>query len=309
MADDTLRLETAQTVLLSSRQETLLFRTLVGLDFAETDQVLMTTLERMAGWLLNLPAHAGPGSGTLLQAALQAGIAGLRGAGPKAQAPSRLARGLGAAVDCAARSLAALTVNAVRDAQVEPWGLFSGSLSGWSRTHRCLEVRCQFRAARPLEPWRGPLLAGRVLSGVTLAFLERHGAASFDALFAAVDAPAHPLHAEVRQAVQSLIARGIWTAGAAVTRVWCDSGRVHLLWPLAGQDLMKEIRLLSGSLPVPTLDGWLSTLGEAGIILPGTSAALIEQVVHPGLGRPVTAVYPAPFLHPLLLPVASARLA
>ena len=284
------------------RPEVMVFRTLVGLDYEATEVALISSLERLTDWVLNLVDPAVPEQGSLLRTALRRGIGTLQGA-PLGEAPCQnLVVGLETLLDVVAQALQDLRVTAAPGPATPPWGIYSSSLAGWGRAHQCRQVEWRVLASAPRPPVNRALLAGRVLSGATLAFLEQH--VGVDRLWThplpAVAEPSIPLARWVAEAIRRLAHRGLWKAHVPPGRVWLHGACGYLLWPLAGQDLMKEIAALTGVLPAASPEHWLQDLVRAGCVLLAGQEALIT-VPHPLLQRPVTAVRLAQPLEATLL--------
>ncbi|MDE2625422.1 MAG: hypothetical protein KGM40_08400 [Betaproteobacteria bacterium] len=280
-----LALASPAACLQQARAPLLSFRTLVGLGPAEAEQVLMPSLERMAGWVLNLEAPPELGEGSLFCAALAAGSLRLAGA---PQAPlERLAIGLGGVLHTLASGLSRWSVQAPQRDDVPRWGGHSGSLWGWARAHEVERVRCALLESAPPVPAAVALLAGRLLSGVTIACLEAQAFAALETLWAGGPEAGPALAACVAEAARSLVQRGLWRPERAPGRLWVDGEGWHLLWPLAGEDLRSEAALLGGTLP-PAQD-WLAALCQAGCVHPGPGPEPALRR-HPLLQRPVQAV-------------------
>ncbi|MHB8353838.1 MAG: hypothetical protein ACYDCF_05275 [Burkholderiales bacterium] len=275
------------------RPEVMIFRTLVGLDYDTTEAALVSSLERLADWVLNLVDPAAPGQGSLLHTALRRGISVLQGASVGGEAPRNLMLGLEALLGAVAEALQCLRVTAASASGIPAWGIYSSSLAGWGRAHQCRQVAWTVQDPSPQRAVNRSLLAGRVLSGATLAFLEQHAGAGVGRLWveeAPVAAEARaPLVRWVAQAIRRLVQRGLWQCHVPPGRVWIQGACGYLLWPLAGQDLMKEIAVLTGELPAGSPEQWLQALVRAEcVVLAGREPLITVQ--HPLLMRPVTAV-------------------
>jgi len=277
------------------RPEVMVFRTLVGLDYEATEAALVSSLERLTDWVLNLVDPAAPGQGSLLRTALRRGIHVLQETPAREGAPQNLVVGLETLLGVVADALQLLSVTAVPASDPHPWGVYSSSLAGWGRAHQCRQVTWSVQAHSPQRAVNRALLAGRILSGATLAFLEQHAAAGVGRLWLQKEVPVVPEEARsplagwVAQAIRRLVQRGLWQCHAPPGRVWLQGACGYLLWPLAGQDLMKEIAALTGALPADTSEQWLQALVRAGCLVLAGQEALVT-VPHPLLLRPVTAV-------------------
>jgi hypothetical protein len=275
------------------RPEVMVFRTLVGLDYAATEVALVPSLERLADWVLNLVDPAAPEHGTLLRTALRRGIGALQVV-PVGEAPTQnLVVGLETLLDVVADALQRLRVTAAPGPAAQPWGIYSSSLAGWGRAHQCRQVEWAVQDPPSRHPVNRALLAGRVLSGATLAFLEQHARAGLGRLgmqgMLAVPEARAPLARWVAEAIRRLAQRGLWKCHVPPGRVWLHGACGYLLWPLAGQDLMKEIAALTGELPAASPEHWLQALVRAECVVLAGQEALVT-VPHPLLLRPVTAV-------------------
>ncbi len=282
-----LTLMSAQECLQQARPEVMALRTLVGLDYGATEQVLISTLERLADWILNLVDPAAPDKGSLLGAALHCGIAALQRPLREDTAALNLVVSLEASLHHVSDALQRVTVTSAQGACPHPWGIYSSSLAGWGRAHQCHHVDWVVHARPNSHAVNRALFAGRVLSGATLAFLEQHAASSVAGLLLAdVD---DCLDHWVEQAGRGLTQRGIWNLHAPPGRVWIQGVACYLLWPLAGQDLMREIAALKGIAPADSPEHWLRDLIQAGcLVMAGQEA--IMTVHHPQLNRSVSAV-------------------
>jgi hypothetical protein len=286
------------------RPEVMVFRTLVGLDYGATEAALVPSLERLADWVLNLVDPADPEHGSLLRTALRRGIGALQIAPVGKVAIQNLVVGLETLLEVVAEALQCLCVAAVSGAATHPWGIYSGSLAGWARAHQCRQVEWTVQILAPQYPVNRALLAGRVLSGATLAFLEQHAGAEVGRLWRqdqfAVPATRAPLVRWVAEAIRRLAQRGLWKCHVPPGRVWLQGACGYLLWPLAGQDLMKEIAALTGVLPAESPEHWLQALVRAECVVLAGHEALVT-VPHPLLKRPVMAVRLAQPLEATLL--------
>lgn len=274
------------------RPEVMVFRTLVGLDYDATEAALVSSLERLADWVLNLVDPTTPDRGSLLRTALHRGIHVLQGMPAGEGATRNLVVGLETLLTVVADALQCLRVTAASASGPHPWGIYSSSLAGWGRAHQCRQVAWSVQAPSPQSTVNRALLAGRVLSGATLAFLEQHEEAGVGRLWP--QAPVVPeartsLAGWVAHAIRRLVQRGLWQCHVPPGRVWLQGACGYLLWPLAGQDLMKEVAVLTGALPADTPEQWLRVLVEAGCVALAGREALVT-VPHPLLLRPVTAV-------------------
>lgn len=298
-APDGLRLEAPGACLEQARPRLMTFRTLVGLGYGEADAVLMPSLERLAGWVLNLEDPQVPG-GTLFQSGLEAALGRLAGAGP--DPVERLAAGLGGLLQVVAEGLARCAVHAGGESRAPDWGAHAGSLWGWAQAHGVQRVRCERRAAAAPNPAAVALLAGRVLSGATLACLEAREPAALRSLWTPAAGGA-PLAASVAAAAAALVRRGLWRPDQPPGRVWREGEHPYLLWPLAGEDLRAEAALF-GAVPAES-GAWLEALRAAGCVREESGAALALRP-HPLLRRPVQALCAAgplaDALRPLLWP-------
>ena len=287
------------------RPEVMVFRTLVGLDYDATEAALVSSLERLADWVLNLVDPAAPGQGSLLRTALRRGIQVLQGNPAREGAPQNLVVGLETLLGVVADALQRLRVTAAPASGTPSWGVYSSSLAGWGRAHQCRQVAWRVQASSPQHPVNRALLAGRILSGATLAFLEQHALACVGRLGMqqeelAVPEVRAPLAGWVAQAIRRLVQRGLWQCHVPPGRVWLEGACGYLLWPLAGQDLMQEIAALTGALPADTPEQWLHALVRAECVVLAGGEALVT-VPHPLLRRPVTAVRLAQPLEATLL--------
>ncbi len=286
------------------RPEVMVFRTLVGLDYGATEAALVPTLERLTDWVLNLVDPADPEHGSLLRTALRRGIGALQVTPVGEQATQNLLVGLETLLDVVAEALQYLCVTALPGTGAHSWGIYSSSLAGWGRAHQCRQVEWTVQSSSPRYPVNRALLAGRVLSGATLAFLEQHVQSGVDRLWKqeslAVPATRAPLVRWVALAIRRLAQRGLWKCHVPPGRVWLQGACGYLLWPLAGQDLMKEIATLTGVLPAESPEHWLQALVSAECVVMTGQEALVT-VPHPLLQRPVTAVRLAQPLEATLL--------
>ncbi|MDE2342751.1 MAG: hypothetical protein KGL63_05060 [Betaproteobacteria bacterium] len=279
-----LTLASPAACLQQARTPLLTFRTLVGLGPAQAEQVLMPSLERMAGWVLNLGGAPETGQGLLFCTALEAGTLRLANA---PQAPlERLAIGLGGVLHTLAAALSRCAVQAPGRDDVPRWGAHAGSLWGWARAHEVAQVRCERVEAPAPAAAAVALLAGRVLSGATMACLEAASLAALEPLWADPAGAGSALATAVAQAAASLVQRGLWQPQQAPGRIWQEGGCWYLLWPLAGEDLRTEAALLGGERLPP--ERWLAALCEAGCLCvqEGAQPSLCP---HPLLRRPVQA--------------------
>ncbi|MDE1943197.1 MAG: hypothetical protein KGI47_08640 [Betaproteobacteria bacterium] len=279
-----LTLASPAACLQQARAPLMSFRTLVGLGPAQAEQVLMPSLERMAGWVLNLDVAPGAGQGLLFCAALEAGALRLANA-PEAPL-ERLAIGLGGVLYTLAAALSCSVVQAPGRDDVPRWGAHAGSLWGWARAHEVAQVRCERAAAAVPAVAAVALLAGRVLSGATLACLDAGSMAALEPLWAEGAGVGSALGASVAQAAASLVQRGLWQPLQAPGRIWQESGRWHLLWPLAGEDLRTEVALLGGERLMP--ESWLAALRDAGCVC-SDGGPQPSFCLHPLLRRTVQA--------------------
>ncbi len=282
-----LTLMSAQECLQRSRPEVMALRTLVGLDYDVTEQALVSTLERLADWILNLVDPAAPDQGSLLGAALRCGIAALQRPLRENTAALNLVVGLEALLHHVSDALQCVTVTAAQGACSHPWGIYSSSLAGWGRAYQCHHVDWVVHARFNAHAVNRALFAGRVLSGATLAFLEQHAASRVAKLL--LTGTDDCLDYWVERAGRGLTQRGIWNLHAPPGRVWLQGAACYLLWPLAGQDLMGEIATLKGAAPAGSPEHWLRDLIQAGcLVMAGHEA--IMTVHHPQLNRSVSAV-------------------
>ena len=285
-----LALQSPSSCLLQARAPLMAWRTLAELDLGETEQVLMPTLERLGGWVLNLPGRAVTDV-TVFRMALEAGIAVLQGGALRSDPPLRVAVALEAALQVVVGQLHPMQVSG--EGAAIPWGMYSCSLWGWSQAHGVDHVHWACRPGAPPVPLTVALLAGRILSGATLAWLEQHCAEGVQALWqgAGHAGPAEDtgmFALQVQKAARALAQRGLWHPQRPPGKVWCTGRHYCLLWPLAGQDLLKEMHGVTAVPPAASLP-WLETLQRAGCVL-GSGAGAVEMQMHPLLGRPVQSV-------------------
>ncbi len=287
------------------RPEVMVLRTLVGLDHDTTERALVSTLERLADWVLNLVDPAAPEQGSLLRTALRSAIAGLQGQPVGEGGTPPLVVVLEVLLGSVSDALQGLSVTGAPGTGAPPWGIYSSSLAGWGRAHQCREVDWTVHAPADRRAVNRALLAGRILSGATLAHLEQHAGADVARLWvggaSSVPVPEHRsrLEQRVAQAMRRLAQRGLWQCHVPPGRVWWQGARCYLLWPLAGQDLMKEIAVLTGAVPADTAEQWLAQLVQAECVVPAGQDVCVT-VTHPLLQRPVTAVRLAGRLETLL---------
>lgn len=279
--------------------ELMQFKTLVGLGVQATEQVLMASLERMSGWVLNLVHPQEPGSPLLLRGALQQGIRTVQQAQPSAPA-QRLFAGLDAMLHFLFQGLMPLRVSSGAGTQDICWGIYSSSLSGWSKAHQCPQILWQTKLqalTSPSAPYG--VFAGRLLAGATIAFFEEQYPAAFATLGHPKDSmpsgDINPIRVSsthtqaIVSAACALVHRGIWNPHSPPHRLWRSNQQWHLLWPLAGTDLQRELLALDDSSARDDSEQWIQRLTAAGCVQRVPEGVVTEEI-HPCTGKKVRSV-------------------
>ncbi len=299
MSDSWLLLQPGPLCLQQVYPQLMQFKTLVGLDVQATEQVLMASLERMSGWVLNLVHPHESNHPLLLRGALEQGIRAVQQVQPSAPA-KRLYLGLDAMLQYLFQGLAPLRITAGAGVHQDIfWGIYSCSLSGWSKAHQCTHVQWQ-ASPPPLTPPSAPygLFAGRLLAGATLAFFEEHYPCALATLgYPQARATAENIHppreATPAQAIVtaacSLVQRGIWNPQSPPHRLWRCNQQWHLLWPLAGADLQRELVIWEAQRDTDDPGQWIQHLVAAGCLQTAAQGAVAEGI-HPRTRKKVHCV-------------------
>ncbi len=292
-------LQSAPECLKQVYPELMQFKTLVGLGYQASEQILMSTLERMSGWVLNLAHPHEPGHPLLLRGALQQGISAAQ-CTRDGDPVLKLLSGLNAMLHYLYQGLMHLHIHPGPMALDTTWGIYSCSLSGWSKAHQKNHVYWQ---ARPLLCTRLPahygLFAGRILAGATLAFFEDQYPAALEilggplpadpAITAGQSTPAASFTDAIVAAACALIHRGIWNPQRPPYRLWQYQQQWYLLWPLAAADLQRELRATQAMCVVDDSMQWGEQLAESGC-LGNAPQGIITQKTHPHTWKKVNAV-------------------
>ena len=279
--------------------ELMQLKTLVGLGVQATDQVLMVSLERMSGWVLNLvDPHAAEPS-WLLRSAMQQGLRAVQQVPGKHPPARRLFVALDAMLQTLFQGLMALRISPGAGGQGCSWGIYSCSLSGWSKAHQCTHIQWQLQAPWPTAvPAPYGLFAGRLLAGATLAFFEDQCPAALATLGhpgtplveeEPSPAPAPAPTQDIVTAACALVQRGIWNPQTPPYRLWRWEQQWHLLWPLAGTDLQRELCALDARHASEDAGQWLQRLSAAGCVQQAPEGA-VGWEIHPHTGKKVRAV-------------------
>lgn len=294
------------------------FIALVGLPRDQVEPILISSLRRLAGWVSNLPLDRHP----VFAGVLLCGSSALEQMSPDAPPALRLAKGLVVCFESLAQALPRLRVTRAEpqgQGQDPGWGFVSSSLWGWSQARDISEVWVSVDHTAEVVPGLHWLMMGRVLSGITIDWLEQedllqewfprqarheHAAAL---LLPALSKPVRSgmkqeadaiFQRQIRLAIHSLQKRGVWNLKTVQGRIFRCQDQVMLLWPLGGRDLFNERqgqehpfqRPLSEMVFDEALErSWREQLIRAGCLMRESEDGMVEAW-HPLWKRFVKAV-------------------
>lgn len=289
-----------------SKEPLAYLQNLVVIDKIFFEVAVLSSLERLCAWVLDLKTEKNP-EHSIWHLALTRTIQELE------QALAHEAMSSVNATVLILKSMCGYIYSALSQMQIltekrgEQWGFLSSSLKGWLQMQANQAIVVHSRVV-DWDPIQGTaIFMGRSLSGATWNFLEESNAIGLSAMFAA---PLEDLSEEwllIKKSVHSLIAKELWSLFKPPGRVWQDDREYYLMWPLAFQDLAHEMIELScpfsREVDSKKVDGsysWavlacFSKLASLGC-LATTQVPEQESLRHPILKRPVKGIAVRGFL-------------
>ena len=272
----------------------------VNIDKTIFEVVVLSSLERLCAWILNLRAENNLVD-SIWHLALTQSIQKLEQARSLEAGSSVSATVLILRYMCSYiySELSQLHISAEKS--YEPWGFLSSSLKGWLQVqpNQAIVVRSRVVNWNAIEG--AAIFMGRCLSGATWNFLEEEHSAGLSTLLTSHIKDSSSEWLLIKRSVHSLIKKELWSLLKPPGRVWLDQQEYYLLWPLAFHDLAHEMITLSCPFPrdatakkVDGSDAWaalacFSRLASLGFLI-SSEVPEQESLHHPILKRQVKGV-------------------